>query len=439
MKKICENEKQIPVLGEFDVIVCGGGASGFPAAIAAAQEEVNVLLVEHYGFLGGTATAAMMVEFGSSTNGKRLLSGGVVVNFLRKMAASEGSLADIETLSMTFNPEYMILLVQELLIEAGVELLLHTHVCDVIMEGNTVNGIIVENKSGRGAYLAKTIIDATGDGDVAVQAGAGFDIGRPQDGKMQPISLEIMVGGVDSTKVQLDDKLLSAIKEASVDDWPIPTERVFSWGEVPKPGAPADQKNTSYFINATNVIGIDGTNAEDLTRAEIESRRQVNPLVKFLKNHAIGFEKCYLERVACQVGIRETRRIKGKYCLTADDVLQARHFPDGIVPAYNNIDVHDVDGLDFEHYFLKPGTHYQIPYRSLLPETTEGLIMAGRAISIDHRALGSARVMCITMPIGEAAGIAAALCVKDSCLPSQLPAEKIRKRMKAIGYVIDEI
>lgn len=435
MKFFREDARKIPILGSYDVIVCGGGASGFPAAAAAARNGARVLLIERYGFLGGTATAAMMVQFGSSSDGVRLLSGGFVVEFLKKMSQSGSVLDDPKTFSMTFSPDHMILVVQEMLLEAGAELLFHTQVVDVVMDGNNVTGIIVENKSGRGVYHAKIFIDATGDGDLAARSGAGFDIGRSEDGKMQPVSLEILVGGVDSTRVDLQGKLSDAINNASDQEWPIPTKRIFSWAEVPKAGT--DPEHRCYFINATNVLDVDGTDAQDLTRAEIESRRQVGPLIDFLRNHAAGFENCHLERTACQVGIRETRRIQGKYTLTADDVLSARHFSDGIVPAHNNIDVHDVDGLDFEHYHLEQGTHYQIPYRSLLPAKIQGLIVAGRAISADHRALGSTRVMCVSMPIGEAAGIAAALSLKCRTLPSYLDPAKIRRKMKSNGYVIE--
>jgi len=278
------------------------------------------------------------------------------------------------------------------------------------------------------------VIDATGDADVAVRAGAGFRMG----GKVQPCTLEIILANVDVTRVPKSHKeLIPKIKEArATGEWPVPTDQLFSWGRVPKRGAPDDPESAFFFINGTNAIDVDGTSARSLTDAEIETRSQVNGLVELLRKHAPGFENCYLDRTAAQVGVRETRRVLGDYVLTREDVLSARHFSDGVVPACNSIDVHDADGREFAHEYLAKGTHYQIPYRCFLPAGLDGILVAGRCFSADRPALGSARVMVVCMPMGEACGTAAALAVKKGCTPREVPVERVREALKRGGTVL---
>jgi len=166
---------------------------------------------------------------------------------------------------------------------------------------------------------------------------------------------------------------------------------------------------------------------------ESKSQRQVDCLIRFLRKYVPGFENCYLDRTAAQVGIRETRRIIGDYILSREDVISARHFEDGVVPGCNSIDVHDPCGKDFKHEYLKPGTHYEIPYRCFLPKGLDGILTGGRCISADYRALGSTRVMVVCMPIGEAVGIAASIAVKEHCMPREIPVSKLRSTLRNAG------
>lgn len=434
-----ESKREIPVNGEFDVIVCGGGPAGFTAAIASARRGAKTLLIEKYGFLGGTGTAAMMLEFGPIFDGKDVLLGGCTHEFLHRIAdEGYGEMRSEQTHNMVFDPEGMIAICQEMVLESGAKLLLHTVVVDVITEGAKVKGVIVENKSGRSAYTAKVIIDATGDGDVAKRAGAAFSYGN-EEGRVQPVSMEFLLGNVDHSKITSPyvGVVMPYIKKAKEDgNWKIPSDQFFSWGRVKKRGAPENPESSFYFINATNALGINGANAEDLTKAEIECRNQVPLLMEFLQEYVPGFEKCYLDRTAAQIGIRETRRIKGKYTLTRSDVLEARHFDDGIVPGCNSIDVHDVKGKVFEHEFLEKGTHYQIPWRCFLPEKIESLIVTGRCLSADHYALGSVRVMVVCMPMGEACGLAAAIACEENCPLDAVPIEKVKSVLRSQGTII---
>jgi glycine/D-amino acid oxidase-like deaminating enzyme len=439
MKIYSENRRDIPVIDEFDVIVCGGGPTGFMAAIAAARRGARTLLIEKYGFLGGTGTAAMMLEFGSIFDGKDVLLGGCAHEFLHRLVnEGYGEMHSEKTHNMVFDPEGMIAICQKMVLESGSELLLHSVVVDVIRDGNKAKGIVVENKSGRGAYMAQVIIDATGDGDIAFCAGEEFSYGN-EEGRVQPVSLEFLLGNVNHRKITSRNvrQTLPYIRQAKENgDWKIPSDQFFSWGRVKKRGAPDVPESSFYFINATNALDINGVDANDLTKAEIECRRQVDDLIYFLQKYVPGFEKCYLDRTAVQIGIRETRRICGKYKLTQSDVLAGKHFDDGIVPGCNSIDVHDVKGKEFLHKFLKKGTHYQIPWRCFLPEKTEGLIVTGRCLSADHYALGSVRVMVVCMPMGEACGYAAALACEEKCSLEELPVEKVRQALRAQGTMI---
>jgi len=442
MNTVTEPAREVPVASDCDVIVCGGGPAGFVAAVAAARAGARTLLIERYGFLGGTATAGMMVEFGSIHDGARVIVGGVAHEFLHRMDEFGGApLLDADSHRMIFDPEAMIAVCRQMVVESDAEVLLHTLIVDAVRDGDRVTGVIVENKTGRAAYLARVVIDATGDGDVAVRAGAAFDLGRPGDGKMQPATLEVLLGNVDTTRFSRRDvqQLPNAIARAkAAGDWTVPTDQLFSAGRVLKRGAPDRPTEAFYFINGTNVLDVDGSQAADLTRAELESRAQVDGLVFFFRKYVPGFEHCYLDRTAAAVGIRETRRVHGDYTLTGAECLAGAHFDDGIAASHQSIDVHDVAGAAFDHAFLAPGTHYEVPYRCLLPAGLEGLLVAGRCISVDHHALGSIRRMVTCMPLGEAAALAAAAAAAAGRPPRNVDVAAIRSDLAAAGHAIGE-
>jgi len=439
MRSHLERAREIPAYGEYDVVVCGGGSTGFIAAIAAARRGAKTLLIERYGFLGGTATAGLMVEFGSMFDGEKRLLGGATHEFLHRLESYGGAYFNNKrNHSMVFDPESMIAVCQAMVEESGAELLLHAWLAGAIVEDGKVAGVVVECKSGRMAVFGKVVIDCTGDGDVAASAGAPWAKGRAGDGKTQPATIEMILGNVDASRMGRLHELIPKIKEAKAQGrWKIPTEQLFSWGRVMKKGAPNRPESSCVFINGTNATGIDGTDARSLTEAELLTRRQVPELLAFLRDYAPGFENCHLDRVAAQIGVRETRRIEGDYVLTREDVLAGRRFEDGVVPACNSIDVHDVSGKVFEHEFVGSGRHYQIPYRCLLPKRVEGLLVAGRCLSADHWALGSARVMIITMPMGEAAGAAAAFAAREGVPPRKLDVAEIQEELRKGGTILE--
>ena len=430
----------VPVRGSYDVVVAGGGPSGFMAATAAARSGARTLLVERYGFLGGTATAGLMVEFGSIHNGQKVIVGGIPHEFLHRLMDYGGTCMggrDPETHAMTFDPESMVAVCQEMVLESGADVLLHAWAAGPLARDGRVEGLVLESKSGREAVHARVVIDCTGDADLAVRAGARYEYGRETDGRVQPATLVFVVGNVDYTRtkpVPLNELIAEARARG---EWDIPADQFFSCDRVCKRGAPDDLTRAFMFVNVTNVLNVNGTSVDDRTRAEIEARRQVETVLRFMRKYMPGFEHCYVDRVAPEVGIRETRRIVGDYRLTRDDVLCSRHFPDGVTPSCQTIDVHELDGKTFAHEHVERGTHYEIPYRCFLPQGLEGILVAGRSISCDHAALGSVRRMCVCMPMGEACGLAATLAIRSRCTPREIDVQELRKALRDVGTVLD--
>jgi len=315
----------------------------------------------------------------------------------------------------------------------------------------------VENKSGRWAILGKVIIDATGDGDLAAAAGAPFEKREPE--KLQPCSLMFRIGNVNIDKIRRfikrhPESLLSMnsrvrymrrgkrrepeyfqkkyfvfhgftnlIKEArEKGEYHIPKD-IVEFCLLPREG--------EVTTNMANVIAIDGTNALSLSKAEIEGRKRVIEAMNFLKKHVPGFENSYLIETAHHIGVRETRRIKGDYVLTKEDIIQNRKFDDGIAMCGYMIDIHHSKG-ELQQPFVDhggPEKGFDIPYRCLLPKGVENLIVAGRCISTTFEAHGSIRVMVPCMAMGQAAGTAAALAVKEEVTPRQLDVQKLRKTL----------
>jgi hypothetical protein len=297
-------------------------------------------------------------------------------------------------------------------------------------------GVIIETKSGRMAVTASVLIDATGDGDVANFLGAPWEKGSKEDGLMQPATLFFRLSGVDRKAV---DRYISEH----------PEERHFKTfaGVAKELGEFIPAKHDVLFfytprsgevaVNTTRIQNVDGTNVFDRTKAEIETRRQVRTLVQFFKKYVPGFQNCYLSNTAQEVGFRETRRIIGDYVLTKDDVLGVRQFSDNIAQCSYMIDIHDPTGTQLFYTPVPEGKSYGIPYRCLLPQKVENLIMAGRCISATHEAQGSLRVMPPSFSIGQAAGTAAAIAVIDQVKPREVSVAKLRKMLGEQGQVID--
>ena len=463
MKYITEEKKEIPIISEPDVLVVGAGPAGIGAAIAAARNGAKTLLVERYGFIGGNLTIAMvnpMFTF-HDVNGIQVIKGiaGELVDRLVMLKLSDGHVTDLtfDNASMTpFDPEGMKILLLRMVKESGVQLLLHTQVVAATREGNRVQSVIIESKSGRQAILPKYVIDCSADGDIVAKIGSPFVLGRKEDGLMQPVTLFFRIGGINNnTMREWMKKNRSMLKDSPTDD-EIDNQDAIAFlgmkdliqqaiekGEFPHDAAPRilfyqlPQKD-QVAVNVTRLQGIDGTNVNDLTRAELETREQAWSVHLFLKKYVGGFEHSYILDTGVQVGVRETRHIIGDYELTEEDVLSGASFDDGIACGTFAIDIHPPKG-DQQIFSGSGKKVYEIPYRSLLPKGIENLWVAGRCICATHAAFGSARVMATCMGIGQGAGTSAAYANKFDLKTRQINPKIIRKILVDQGqYLLNE-
>jgi hypothetical protein len=431
-----EPSRSTPVAYEVDVLVVGAGPAGVCAAIAAARAGAKTLLVEAGPAFGGMWTLGMQTHATCLHDGQKVIVGGIareIVDRLYALGAAEDPAEKIvkspKSYALAFDPDFMKCVLDEMVLAAGAQPLLHTLCVDALVEGDRVAGVVTESKSGRRAIRAGVTIDCTGDGDVAHFAGAPTVKGRESDGKCQPVTVTFVLADVDLDKMKRWAEANPAERER-VD------REAHERGELSTPmrvplGAPQLYPGVTYH-NVTRILNVDITRAEDLTRAEIEGRRQVMEIVRYYRRHIPGFEKCRLQAIAPSLGMRESRRIVGEYVLTGEDVVAARHFPDGIARQNYYIDVHNPDGAGLEagstHGHRPPvGSHYEVPYRSLVPLGREQLLVAGRCFSADRYALGSARVTVCCAQMGQAAGTAAAWAVRRGIAVRRIDGAELKK------------
>ncbi|MBR7137618.1 MAG: FAD-dependent oxidoreductase, partial [Clostridia bacterium] len=356
---------------ETDVLVLGSGPAGFAAAYTAAKNGARVVLAEQSGDVGGISTSGLMSHW-TGTCGSPLYR----EILMRSAEKNEGDHRG--RITSTIDPEKLKTLYLEMLDEVGCRLMLYTFAEDAICDGDKVCGASVINKSGRTEIYANVTIDATGDGDIAARAGAEFVLGRESDHKMQPATMMFKVGGVDYSRAvflpsfestyETENGELQALAKQHI---PYPAGHILTY-KTTLPGV--------VTCNMTNAIDIDGTKAEDLTRATLTCRRQLDDIVAYLRKFVPGYEQCYVISSASLIGVRETRHFKGKYTLNEDDILAARVFDDYVVKdAHFNFDVHNITGAGLDKtgvqkYFTQQ-QGYTIPYRCLLPEGKENLLL----------------------------------------------------------------
>ncbi|NLN76547.1 MAG: FAD-dependent oxidoreductase [Armatimonadetes bacterium] len=406
-----------------DVLVCGGGPGGICAAVSAARNGADTMLIERYGYLGGMATAGLVFPFMTRFAGGEQIIDGVFQELIERLDA-KGGYGGPDKPAM-FDAEAFKQVADDICLESGVRLLLHTIVDGAEVVDGLIKRAIIHNKSGEGSISAAMYIDGTGDADLAFITGAPCEKGRAADGLSQPMTLNFRMCGVDKSKMpdrqQITERYLIARQEGRID---CPRNDVL-WFDT--------MRDDEIHFNTTRIICLDATSAEDLTKAEVDSRRQVAQYVEWLVSDVEGFENAQLQMTAAQIGIRESRRVVGEYMLTADDLLSTRKFDDCIARGSYPVDIHAPDGGGTVLKHLAPGESYQIPYRSLVPKTIDNLLIAGRPISSTHEAHSAIRVMPIAAAVGEAAGAAAALCVKDGTIPRELNTDKLRSTLLAQG------
>lgn len=431
-------ESRVPVLRRVDVLVCGGGVAGIAAAVAAARSGASTMLVERAGFLGGTATGSSM---------------GLIVipakelaafprEFFERLHSEQGAgLGDV----VPWDIEAYKLVSLDMVAEAGATPMLHTWVSEPLVRDGRIEGVIVESKSGREAILAACVVDATGDGDVAARAGVPFVKGREADGLMRPMTVMGRIGNIDLRRfkhyidthpedfaqddgrrvVDLDagivriDGFFSVVERAKREgliEQSMPINYLRFSGVNPR-----EHVDRALLIcNSTRVFGVDGTNAADVTHAEIEGRHQLRAVVTVCRKYLPGFEQALLVDTSSFVGVRETRRIRGRYTLTYDDIVARKRFGDSVFVAtsvdYGTAEIHAPDrGHEgskadaWARQMVLPILRFEFPLSSLLPVGISNLVVAGRCCSMTHDVDKFARNMAPTAMMGQVAGTFAAL------------------------------
>lgn len=426
-----EEARNIPVAAEVDVLVVGGGAAGSAAAISAARMGASTLVIEFFGCLGGNGTNGLVSGYcgitttGPGSTGIQLVKGvgNDIINALAAMDPAAGTTYR----APQFNPEILKRVLDQMAAEANLNILYYTQFTEPIMRGNRVIGAIVENKAGRQAILAKRVVDASGDGDVCAFAGAPFVNG---DGlgllasDFEASDLVFVCANVDpGTNTSEIQAAVNAASAATLAEYMITRTAVIVEGV----------KIGGVFWFNWNNIAVNGNKTDPayLTQAAIVGRESAAGLMSFLQTYCPGFENAKIVNTAPKIGLRESRRVTGVYVLTAADILAATKFPDSIGACAWPFEVVTATGRTFQ--YLGGDSFYTIPYRSLLPLGVENVIMAGRFISGTHQAESSYRVMGPAMVMGQAAGTAAVLSIKEKVSPKHLNVTLLQQELQNNG------
>ncbi len=421
----------------YDVIVVGGGFAGCGAAIAAAEQGMSVLLVEASNALGGAANVNLVNPFmryycreKETRKVLKVLSRGIferIVDELEKMGGflNKGSIYQ----SAVFNEEYLKLILNRMTAAAGVTLLFHAYLCDAETADGKITAVELATKSGKLRFSADCFIDATGDADLAVLAGCPYRVGREEDGLCQPMTLCFRLGNVDIDRFLEEKPAINPLYQQWQAEGKIKNirENVLVFRNV-APGV--------LHFNSTRIVRRDPTDVFDVTQAELDAREQVFELFDFLRTNFEAFRQSELIATATAIGVRESRMIDGRYVLTGEDLKNCTMFADSIALGNYDIDIHNPAGSGTSHYYFEGTDHYSIPYRSLVPQRCDNLLVAGRCISVTHEAQASIRIMPIVCCLGEAAGVAAALAVKQSVAPADVNTDELRSLLTAAGAAV---
>ena len=423
---ILESPRRLAIRGGYDVIVCGGGPAGVGAALAASREGARTLLIEHYGMLGGVWTAGLLNPF------FECMGRGYLVDELVGNLDRTGAFRKWREHDYTFDIETMRRTLEEMMQKAGVDLLYYTLVADAIVENDQIRGVVIESKAGRQAVMGKVLIDCTGDGDVFARAGCPYEMGRVSDGTVQPMTLMFEIKGLPvgwemNSSQDLYDKMIRVIEDYQLGyKLPYPRCGYAPWViNTPSTGVAG--------VQCTHFFQMNPLDPEALTRGTIDCRRQAAETIEIFRKIP-GLEEVELTHSATQIGIREARRLRGKYYLDIDDLIEGRQFDDAVASCAFVIDVHDPEKggtkEDLSQVRIKP---YEIPYRSLIPDDLRGLLVAGRCISGSHEAHASYRVTGTAMALGQAAGVASAWAARDSLELDAVDGRKLKTFLRQHG------
>lgn len=429
-----------PIYGEYEVVVLGGGPSGIAASVAAARRGARTLLIEHYGFLGGMGTAAGVTNFcGLHANvhgDMRRVVHGVATEILEGIAGLDGlnepHVIFGKTLAQAYDMSAYKCAADDLVTGAGVEVLFHAHGTQAIRrDKRNIDALAVETKSGRQAVRSRFFIDCSGDGDLAHLAGAKTEKGDGRGGMLYPTQM-FRVAGVDSERARDAPKLIPQLMEQAEasGDFRFPRK-----GAIVRPQKHAGEwrVNVTQLKNADG-SAVDGTDARQLSRAEIEGRRQVVEYHRFLKARVPGFERSYIIDIAPQLGIRETRRVMADYMLTAEDVIQCADFADTIGVNGWPLEMHVAGDVKWIWPDIPTARGFnQLPYRMILPRGLDNLLVAGRCAGMTHEAQSAARVTGACFVMGQAAGTAAALSSQAGVIPRNLDVPRLQRALEEDG------
>lgn len=435
--------EEVAVSREVDVLVVGGGPAGIAAAISAAKSGARTLLIEQRGFLGGMGTVALVPAFCPYSDGEKAVVRGIGLELLERMKAQaepefrERFGAELDWVPI--DPEVLKRVYDEAVAESGAEVLLHTVASQTVMDeaGRWVEGVVVVNKSGRSVIKAKTVIDTTGDADLAALAGAPFHKGG-EAGELQAATMCYLLANVDRRRFEHylnesgdTEQIHRAVQKAQAE------------GNLP-PGRDSVSglawvADYLVGVNFGHVFGIDGTLAEDLTRGAQEGRRLVKLQLDFFRAYVPGFEQAHLVSTGEQIGIRETRRIVGDYVLTQEDFMKMASFTDDIARNAYFIDIHMARSSGAMHiHHLPPGQSHGVPYRCMLPLGLDNVWVAGRAASSDRVVQGSLRVMPNCFAMGQAAGLAASMASKAESGSRQVDIAELQRGLIREGAWLGE-
>ena len=426
--------KEVPVVGTYDVVVCGGGPAGFIAAIAAAREGARTALVEQYGFLGGAATNSLVTPLSVFTyNGEKVI-GGIPWVFLERLEKMGGGLIEKPLGNVAFDPELYKLCCQRMVLEAGVDLYLHSWLSGCQTGQGRISHVFIENKNGTEALAGKVMIDATGDADLSHLAGVPMlPPGRP----LQPASTYFVLAGVDTESPLIAEAMHHNKQGVNCHCLPIREELMRRAKElgIPDFGGPWFCTLLHPGVVAVNMTRTqtDACDNRDYTAAECRLREDVYKMADILRENFPEFRNSYVSMVAPQAGVRETRRIQGVHVITGEEYVNGVRYPDSVSRGAHPIDIHSSAGATQSVTFLKQAAY--VPYRALVANGFPNLLVAGRCISADRQAFASLRVQASCMGMGQAAGVAAAQAVRGETEVNvlQLDTKILASRLREIG------
>ena len=417
---------------KYDLVVAGGGLSGVAAAVAASREGLRVLLVEKSGCLGGAISNNLVYPFmpywtkqkAGDIVSKKYLSAGLFKEMKERHDRYVDDCKDHE-----FNSEYFKIVLDDMTAEAGVDVLFHSVIFGVTTEKRKISSVDITSKAQKITVEADFFIDATGDGELFCLAGCDFQLGRESDSLCQPMTTCFRMSGVDiDLFTEERPRLQELYKEKQ------------ARGEITNP-----RENILVFFgvgedvlhfNTTRVVMLDPTNPFDVSKAEVTARKQIHELICFLKENSGAFNESALISVAVNIGVRESRKLKGVHILTGDELISCTRFEDSIALGNYDIDIHSPTGTGTSHRYFSDGEYYTIPYRSLLPKEYDNLLVAGRCISATHEAQASVRIMPICCCMGEAAGTAVSVVYNANKNVHTIDIRLLRKKLEKNGAVL---